>query len=471
MLLTATYCWASIYAYICILHLGRYVYRHDTRDLIFAGYSAGQTIYTLGQAGVISAALTEQAVAAMTPVAVGTALGTFSFTVFCERERSGWSWLCTVSLALTAAGLLLSSLSLITASPVELIQNQWGFSGYDFIKPRLSLAATIYVSLHFGVAALSWFRLKFAGKRDRASQVLMLAMGVNLIAGVWDLIVRNSGFEAPYLLEHLTVLSIIAMSHVLTEEALETTEQLDIKKRDLMTTAASLAQARELRLNKGYLVTVGRMAASIAHEVRNPLTAIKNAQAGIKDGRRTSDEWSVLLAIIESQAKRLNSLLQDLRTFAEDHPLALDRITPRDLIDSSLRQLDPTKAAGISVHVPDTLPSIDADQTLLSRALSKVLANATAAISAGGEVQIRATLEMDWVVFECKDNGEGMGYDVLQQATDPFFSGRAQGVGLGLALARRAISRHGGTLSLESEESVGTTVRFKLPIWRRSALR
>ncbi len=212
------------------------------------------------------------------------------------------------------------------------------------------------------------------------------------------------------------------------------------------------------------LAQVGKMAAVVAHEVRNPLAAIRGALQVI--GRRVdpqSAEHGIISEVI-SRVDGLNDIVQDLLMFARPRPPVLAPLSVRDLLDStlSLVQQDPI-FADIVIAVGESSDVISADAQQLRQVLLNLLINGAQATKGRGEITI--TVETVGVGCELRicDEGPGISREARDHLFEPFFTTKHRGTGLGLAIARRIIEAHGGTLRLECPPSGGTVAVVWVP--------
>jgi signal transduction histidine kinase len=221
-------------------------------------------------------------------------------------------------------------------------------------------------------------------------------------------------------------------------------------------------------VKKQQLAAVGELAAAIAHEVRNPLAVIVNALAGLRRPRVSSEDRSTLLNIVDEETGRLNRLVTDLLRFAR--PVNLNR-SAVSLVELAGR----SQAAGRSQHeievdIPDDpdLQTVWVDPGLFRVIFDNLVDNACQSMPNGGTVSIRARRDMlgtaPAIRIEIRDTGRGMEAEVLQRATDPFFTTRPSGTGLGLPIVHRILEAHGGEMQIETEPGEGTTVTLRIPM-------
>lgn len=228
------------------------------------------------------------------------------------------------------------------------------------------------------------------------------------------------------------------------------------------------AVARE-RLER--LATLGRFSAQMAHDLKNPIAALKGAAQFLQEeharGASLADKGDFLKLIVD-QTDRLHRVV--------DHYQRLGRVEPvqtaqeLNALARSVLSLQEFAGQGkirvVSELQPD-LPEVRIDRDLIAGALENLLRNAMEAMPHGGTVTVRTRVEDDVdrprVLLEVQDTGEGMDPRTRERAFDDFFTTKATGSGLGLAFVRRVVEAHGGDLTLSSKEGSGTTLRIVLP--------
>lgn len=211
---------------------------------------------------------------------------------------------------------------------------------------------------------------------------------------------------------------------------------------------------------------LSKMAAMAAHEIRNPLGVIRGTvelmmeRAGASLGPRDRAGLEDVLGEVE----RLRRLTEDLMDLSADRPLALGGIQPGMLLEDAART---TEAAfpGIQVRVvmQGEPPSIEGDAGRLRQVFANLLQNAAQA-QGQGEVRLVAGVEGAQLVVRVEDDGPGVPDRIRARLFDPFVTGKENGTGLGLALCRRLVERHGGALRLVPEPRQGSTFEIRLPV-------
>lgn len=230
------------------------------------------------------------------------------------------------------------------------------------------------------------------------------------------------------------------------------------------------------------LMDFGRIAAGIAHEVKNPLGGIRGA-GELLALRAANGKTREAAELIVREADRITSLVDDLMVFARGDALTLTPVNLHQVLDDVLDLLahDPIGAGSrVDRHFDPSLPEISADADRLTQVFLNLARNALQAMEGNGTLTIstRMTLghrlagaggeHLATVLIEFRDTGPGIPADVLERIGTPFFTTRPGGTGLGLALSQHWIARHHGTLRVESVPGEGTLARVALPL-RRAA--
>ncbi|MCD4812181.1 HAMP domain-containing histidine kinase [bacterium] len=201
------------------------------------------------------------------------------------------------------------------------------------------------------------------------------------------------------------------------------------------------------------------LSAGIAHEIRNPLSAISGLaellarQPAIQ---ATADNQDLVNRIL-NEIRRLDLIVMDVMAYARQPTLLLAFIGFSDL-KTAIREIDPH----CHIHFPETSKGLQADRTGLLTMLRNLICNARQAAGKNGEVAIEVQREPQAVTLQISDNGSGIAPEEAQQIFQPFFTKKSNGTGLGLAISRNIAEAHGGTLTLAPSER-GTAFCITLP--------
>ena len=222
--------------------------------------------------------------------------------------------------------------------------------------------------------------------------------------------------------------------------------------------------------NGGYEY-IATLAGSLAHEIKNPLSTIKlNLQLLEEDWadpktpkeKRTARKFRVL----SQEVQRLTQTLEEFLRFIRVEKLQLDPTDVNEVMAEIAEFVEPELAhAGIELREQYTqgLPRCAADARLLKQAILNVILNAQQAMSDGGELILRTSRQADTVHVEIIDTGPGIPTSAQDKLFDVFFSTKKEGSGLGLAMARRIVERHGGAVRFHSEPGKGTDFILSIP--------
>jgi nitrogen fixation/metabolism regulation signal transduction histidine kinase len=234
--------------------------------------------------------------------------------------------------------------------------------------------------------------------------------------------------------------------------------------------AAELAKQRVQLERTHRLEAWAEMARQVAHEIKNPLTPIQLSAEHLQ--RVHADRGEPLGPVLEScvssilgQVRLLRQIAAEFSSFASS-PTA--RLAPVDVPPLVAEVVDPyrtglTGRIEIDNRATGPLPRVQVDRTLVARALANIVENALHAMPGKGRLDIDAAVTDGHVTVQVRDTGVGMDKDALARVFEPYFSTKTTGTGLGLPIARRNIELSGGTIEVESEKGVGTTVRITLP--------
>jgi PAS domain S-box-containing protein len=224
------------------------------------------------------------------------------------------------------------------------------------------------------------------------------------------------------------------------------------------------------------LVLVGELMASIAHEIKQPLTSIlTNAGAGLLwlDGRASADATPALREIltdIREQSRLAGNVIDRLRALAAKRPLEKRPLDVNDVVADVLRQIEGDarrRAVTLGTELMPSLPPVGADRVCLQQVVLNLLLNAMDAMDqvAPGErrLVVRTRRRGDAVEVAVSDTGPGIPADRLPHLFDAFFTTKKDGLGLGLAIARSLVEAHGGRIWAEPHGGRGATFLLTLP--------
>ena len=232
-----------------------------------------------------------------------------------------------------------------------------------------------------------------------------------------------------------------------------------------------LRAANEQIVRSEKLAAIGQWSGGVAHDLRNPLGAIRNA-AYLLNRKLASDGYfdanpklKQYLGIIERQVTRSNEIISDLMTSAGVGSSALTEIQLDNVLEKFLETMVKNDNIVLSLQIDAGLCPVMADEEQLQRVFLNLANNAQEAMPGGGHLTITAASVNEHIEISFIDTGQGISEENIGQIFDPLFTTKTKGTGLGLAVCQEIISRHGGTISARRNEGPagGTTFEVRLP--------
>jgi signal transduction histidine kinase len=281
------------------------------------------------------------------------------------------------------------------------------------------------------------------------------------------------GWTPVILLMAMFGLPAYALGHVAERErrARGEVERLNL---ELTGTLTRLQAAQEKLVEAERMATVGRLSLKVAHEVRNPISAIElNAEllGDIVRERRgpEMEEAGSLVGAIRDQVAALDALTEEYLAFARFPRAQFEEDSVNDMVAAVVEFVKPlTARQGIHVTVSTdpTVPSMEIDRTLLRQAVLNLIKNGQEALSKGGTLSV-TTRRLDGTVeIAVSDTGPGIPPEVGRRLFEQFFTTKPQGTGLGLAITRQIVEEHGGQIRWTSTPGAGATFTVSLPLKR-----
>lgn len=243
-------------------------------------------------------------------------------------------------------------------------------------------------------------------------------------------------------------------------------EQLTKSKEQLQNAYVQLQDGKDELVRSEKLAFTGRIASSIAHEIRNPLSNVVMSIQQLKKVINQEDLKNKHIEIIERNAERVNYLITELIDCARPPKLELEPYDIHGLIDSVLGSTQhKIISQRISVIKRFTSESsiITMDNEHIERVFLNMILNAIDAMPEGGELTIVTETDENFFVVKIQDTGEGIPEEDIIRIFDPFFSTKAGGVGLGLTVCYGIVVSHGGTIEVESKPKEGSIFTVSLP--------
>ena len=212
------------------------------------------------------------------------------------------------------------------------------------------------------------------------------------------------------------------------------------------------------------LAAIGEMAASVAHEIKNPLAGI-GAALDVLLAEDSDPEFQVLKREIRNQLRRLNELVTDLMNFAKPISIHPEEIVFEDLVRATMQALRHHPAlARVEIVVEGGATRLKVDPLQFPHVLQNLVLNSAQATGRSGRVTLRAIPVHGGTEVTVEDQGQGLSEALLGRIFKPFFTTKAQGTGLGLSLCRKIVEAHGGTIEAHNAPEGGAVFVTRLPL-------
>jgi signal transduction histidine kinase len=239
---------------------------------------------------------------------------------------------------------------------------------------------------------------------------------------------------------------------------------------DVIQARSKLEHSRIQLTRAEKLAAVGELAASVAHEIRNPLTSIKLWLYSIRQSVADNSEVDSRCALVSDEVTRLDRIIGNFLEFSRPPEVHVRQCGISTLLEKTMELFTPRMQQSrikCSCEIKPGLPQVMADPCQLRQVVGNLLANAVDAMPGGGSLRISADAEKDQgkdaVIVRVADTGPGIPECAITRIFDPFFSTKPHGTGLGLAIATRIMEQHHGRLTIESSTGDGTTFAISIP--------
>ena len=231
----------------------------------------------------------------------------------------------------------------------------------------------------------------------------------------------------------------------------------EIATQELIETKDQLNQSEKL-------ANVGQVSSSIAHELRNPMAAIRNSTYFLKLKLENDDKLIEHLDLIDREISRSDEVIQRLLEITKGEDLKKTPTDLKTLAIEAMNYADLTNRSKLIVNFDSEHFLINVDKLLFRQVLFNIFLNSIQSMNNGGKITMRISMDSNNVVkLTITDQGKGIDENYLNKIFDPLFTDKEDGIGLGLSLCRDLISRHGGKISAKSKISVGTTIEIEMP--------
>ncbi len=217
------------------------------------------------------------------------------------------------------------------------------------------------------------------------------------------------------------------------------------------------------------LASIGRLAAGVAHEIRNPLSSIKGFATYFGERYRDIPEDKDTAQIMVNEVERLNRVISQLLEFARPVNINKQTLDIKTVINHSAKMIERNaheKDINIYVEIPSGIPHIAVDSDRMNQVFLNLFLNSIEAMDSGGELSITVNYDYaaEMMKIKVSDTGKGIAPHDIGNVFDPYFTTKQSGTGLGLAIVHRIIESHNGEIKVESDLKKGTDVTILLPL-------
>lgn len=312
---------------------------------------------------------------------------------------------------------------------------------------------------------------RLADDGDNALQVALAVGGLGLLVAVFAVVFMWKTLRPLHVLRARA--RQIAGGDYAERTGVRSRDEIGDLARELDAMADAVEEREHRLIRSERLATVGRMAAQVTHEVRNPLASIGLYAELLGDEIGATSEAHRLVTSISSEVDRLTEITENYLRFAR---LPQPKLEHEDLaaLVASVAEFARAELAqsriALEIHLPSDPIDVAADENQIRQALLNLIRNAREAMLDGGCLTIAVERRPDeTAAITMTDSGGGISPDNLPKIFDPFFSTKAKGTGLGLALVQQIAAEHGGRAEVESAPGQGTTFRLLLPLRKPGA--
>lgn len=247
-------------------------------------------------------------------------------------------------------------------------------------------------------------------------------------------------------------------------------EKLKYAMSSLELTVEKLQEKQAQLVEAEKLASIGKLAAGVAHEINNPLTAVLTFSSLMLEQMPADDPRHERLSMIVQETNRARNIVRQVLSFAKEAPLKTVRINVNkpvaEIIDALIAQ-EAFKDIELSLDLSDDLPDIYIDPVQIGQVVLNILMNATHAITPPGKIQVTTKVADKFIELIITDTGKGIPEEHFKKIFDPFFTtkDKTKGTGLGLAVSYGIIKKHGGDIEVKSTVNEGSTFIVRLPVY------
>ena len=267
---------------------------------------------------------------------------------------------------------------------------------------------------------------------------------------------------------HLNLLSAMASQAATAVRSAKLFAAAQRSNQELQEALSELQQMQQQLVQAERLAAVGRLAASVAHELRSPLMVMRNSiyylDRLVARGKMDSpDMFRRYYAKLDGEIDRQTKIINDLLFFSRNRPRKLTQVELTPILEETLMRVTMPESVTVKQEFDPDLDPITADADQLQQVFLNLITNAVQAMPNGGTLTITTGSEEFFAFSRVSDTGVGISPDNLDRLFEPFYTTKEKGIGLGLSVTKSIVEGHRGYLEVESVEGQGTTFTVRLP--------
>lgn len=359
----------------------------------------------------------------------------------------------------------------------DVLHRRIGGTGIEYIAREVDGVGLVFVACLIGVGlylTVLWIRRREELQEHR--RILAFGVAALFLTGINDSLVGVQVYDGPLMVVFGYTAFLTSFSAILIRRlvrSMDAVEHSAEQLHDLVERRTEELRQKDVQLAHGdQMATIGTLAASVAHEINNPIAFVQanlNQLESLWQKPDEADDFHEILVECRDGVDRVRAIVADLLTMARRSDGRDERVDLREVVESALPLLrrEARYRARLNVELGE-VPAVIGDPRLLGQVVLNLSVNALHAVPEGEpeshEVTIATRLEGDGVQLVVRDTGSGIPDDVLPHIYDPFFTtkGEGMGTGLGLAVTHQLVTRHRGRIEVETGPA-GTTMTVTLP--------
>jgi two-component system NtrC family sensor kinase len=350
----------------------------------------------------------------------------------------------------------------------NMVQGKTGWENYWF-QDKLKVAAFAPIPIMNWSLAVTIPMEEFGREAQAIKTKVIQTVAVTLMVALLGVYVLSYNLSRP-------VRRLVAATNRLASGDLD--QEIPVKSRDELgdltrsfnRMVRNLARIQSELVRSEKLISLGRLSAGVAHEIRNPLNAMKGAMVHLQQRWAHEPLIQQYTKLVSEEIDRLNRVVTEILYFAKQSPPKLEKADLNRVITDAQGVLaEEAEQRGVRFvnELDPSLPLVSLDEHQMEQVLLNLVFNAMDAMPDGGELRFITKIAADnpsQVKLTVEDSGEGISQDDLPNVFDPFYTTKEDGTGLGLPLSMGIVEGHGGVLDIESRVGVGTKVSITLPL-------